>query len=445
MTKSTTDAAPGSLCRLKAAVQKYPWGRTGSSSLAARLAPNAIGPDFKVDESESYAEIWMGTHPNGPAHLFSDPSISLHTLLQTSPSALLHTHTPSSAHAHVPFLFKILSIEKALPLQAHPDKALGARLRKEKPDLSPDPNHKPEIAVSIGRQLAGEEPGVAFTGFVGFRPLAEIVQSLEGVPELKHAVGDEDAVQAFVERPSKDALKKVYAALLNNGAAGNASKHVQALAERLKRSERSGVTDEQARLVIKAEGQYPGDVGALATTFFMNLFKLKRGEAVYIGADEAHAYLEGDIIECMAISDNVLNSAFSPPEEVKQQIPTFVDMLTYTARPVTHWALPAQPYQGSAHKRTTQYDPPLEEFVVMGTALREGAESRERLEKVNGPTIGIVTRGKVRFGVTEGGAEELVLEEGGVMYVVPGKTVEVELLSADKEGEGEVWWAACLT
>lgn len=30
----------------------------------------------------------------------------------------------------LPFLFKILSFDKALPLQAHPDHKLGAKLRK---------------------------------------------------------------------------------------------------------------------------------------------------------------------------------------------------------------------------------------------------------------------------------------------------------------------------
>lgn len=57
MPKTTIDAAGSPLIRLKGAVQQYPWGRTGSASLAARLAPNAVGPEFKLDEKESYAEV----------------------------------------------------------------------------------------------------------------------------------------------------------------------------------------------------------------------------------------------------------------------------------------------------------------------------------------------------------------------------------------------------
>lgn len=46
--------------RLKGGLQKYDWGKTGSSSLAARLAPNAVGEGFKLDEQESYAEVRLG-------------------------------------------------------------------------------------------------------------------------------------------------------------------------------------------------------------------------------------------------------------------------------------------------------------------------------------------------------------------------------------------------
>ena len=47
------------LIRLQAAPQEYEWGRQGSSSLAARLAQNAIGPSFKLDENKTYAEVCL--------------------------------------------------------------------------------------------------------------------------------------------------------------------------------------------------------------------------------------------------------------------------------------------------------------------------------------------------------------------------------------------------
>jgi mannose-6-phosphate isomerase len=47
------------------------------------------------------------------------------------------------------FLFKVLAVEKALSIQAHPDKTLAEKLHSLHPDVYKDPNHKPEIAIAI--------------------------------------------------------------------------------------------------------------------------------------------------------------------------------------------------------------------------------------------------------------------------------------------------------
>lgn len=52
--------SPKPIHRLKCPVQNYDWGKRGSKSLVARLAPEACGPDFKLDETEAYAEVSNG-------------------------------------------------------------------------------------------------------------------------------------------------------------------------------------------------------------------------------------------------------------------------------------------------------------------------------------------------------------------------------------------------
>lgn len=49
----------------------------------------------------------------------------------------------------LPFLFKVLSISKALSIQAHPDKKLAKILFEKFPDIYKDPNHKPEMVLLI--------------------------------------------------------------------------------------------------------------------------------------------------------------------------------------------------------------------------------------------------------------------------------------------------------
>ncbi|CAJ2634825.1 unnamed protein product [Trifolium pratense] len=43
----------------------------------------------------------------------------------------------------------VLSVGKALPIQAHPDKELARMLHKLHPDVYKDGNHKPEMALAM--------------------------------------------------------------------------------------------------------------------------------------------------------------------------------------------------------------------------------------------------------------------------------------------------------
>lgn len=43
----------------------------------------------------------------------------------------------------------MLSVAKALSIQAHPDKELARTMHKARPDVYKDDNHKPEMALAI--------------------------------------------------------------------------------------------------------------------------------------------------------------------------------------------------------------------------------------------------------------------------------------------------------
>ena len=79
------------------------------------------------------------------------------------------------------------------------------------------------------------------------------------------------------------------------------------------------------QLVLQLEKQYPADIGVVSA-FFLNYVKLNPGEALYIGANEPHAYLYGECIECMATSDNVVRAGLTPKN---LDIQTLCSMLTY--------------------------------------------------------------------------------------------------------------------
>lgn len=79
-------------------------------------------------------------------------------------------------------------------------------------------------------------------------------------------------------------------------------------------------------LLLTLNKQYPRDIGILAACLLnyvnfifldlgiLALFKvcLNEGEALYLVANEPHAYISGEIVECMATSDNVIRAGLTP-------------------------------------------------------------------------------------------------------------------------------------
>ena len=82
----------------------------------------------------------MGTHPTSPSRLLSDVNRTLASHLAAHPELIGNNVRARFADAganegNLPFLFKVLAIEKALSIQTHPDKAMAERLHNERPDV----------------------------------------------------------------------------------------------------------------------------------------------------------------------------------------------------------------------------------------------------------------------------------------------------------------------
>jgi mannose-6-phosphate isomerase len=84
------------------------------------LLHSSSNPNFTIDEAVPYAELWMGTHPNG-ASVLKGSGQELGHWIQTHPTSLGAKVTDKFG-VQLPFLFKVLSVNQALSVQAHPDK-----------------------------------------------------------------------------------------------------------------------------------------------------------------------------------------------------------------------------------------------------------------------------------------------------------------------------------
>ena len=151
-----------------------------------------------------------------------------------------------------------------------------------------------------------------FDGLCGFRPLKEISHFLSTVPSLRKLISEstakefQEAVKGKETSDSekdmasnKKALQTAFSALMkiDKETVASAAKELVVSAEKEGDSFAgnggpSNTGKELADLVMRCNSQFEGDVG-LFVLFFLNYVKLEIGEAMFLKADDIHAYLSG--------------------------------------------------------------------------------------------------------------------------------------------------------
>lgn len=383
--------------QLSGSCNNYPWGKQGKQSLAAQLCKKTV-KDFKLKDDEFYSEMWFGDYPDFPARVLKTGEL-LKDALDKNKETLLGNKVISQLDGQLPFLPKILSIAKALPLQIHPNKDLAAKLHAKDPDNFTDPNHKPEIAVALSK----------FEVFAGFKPLSEI-SPLFQLPALR------SFVPPNTTQWTDQTLREVTRTLLK---ADDAT--VRRVSDSLLSTSKSDLGNAAyiLDLLPRLQKQYGAeDPGSLVALTCMNFMVLGPGDALYIPADGIHAYLSGDIVECMARSNNVLNSGFCPPAD-RNNIDLFTDTLTFEAHSKGDMVLKSEKAERSKTGKTSVYRPPMSEFDMLRAEL--GAGEDDEIEAGDGPGVLIVTRGSGRM---EADGKEFELGEGAIYFVAPGVKVK---------------------
>ena len=182
---------------------------------------------------------------------------------------------------------------------------------------------------------------------------------------------------------------------------------------------------EIAELLPRLKEQYgDADNGTLVALVCMNFLKLDAGDAIYVPADGIHAYLSGDIVECMARSDNVLNTGFCPPGD-RDNIELFSEALTFKSVAKDEMLLPSEPSEKSMKGKTRVYRPALSEFDMLVTTLGKGES--EEVKAVEGPSVMIFTSGQ---GTMKVGSEKYEAKEGYIFFIGQG----VDLAFESEEG-----------
>ncbi len=228
-------------------VQHYVWGDH-------EFIPRFLGVE---PDGRPWAELWLGTHSNGPATM--------------ADGRLLADVT-----GPLPYLLKILAAAEPLSLQAHPGRErAGTGFVAGR---YPDPEPKPELLCAL----------TAFEAFCGVRPV-------DGTLDLLDELGADQLATLLRHHGPGEAIGALYRGRVP----------IEPIVAAAASSARP-----EAAWVRRLADRYPGDP-AVAVTLLLNHVRLAPGEAIQLGPGNLHAYLGGAGIELMGASDNVVRGGLT--------------------------------------------------------------------------------------------------------------------------------------
>jgi mannose-6-phosphate isomerase len=292
----------------------------------------------------------------------------------------------------------VLSIQKPLSLQAHPNKADAEVLHARDPTNYPDPNHKPEMGLFITRTSL----------LYGFRAYSEIINFLKTVPEFSTLIPD-DIKRSFISAPSVDTFKQVFTAFLRYPK-DKLPSLTSVFVDKLPQYSKS--LGEPAVIAIRAIRDYfPEDIGVFCP-LLLNAIIGEPGAALYIPAGVLHAYIKGDLYEAMALSDNVVRAAMTPKFV---DIDTLLALLNFNPTP-PHWVAPT-----AISSKITKYVPPSTEFLIYRIVI--GAADQITLPPFPHEAIVSVLEGPVNLNGKDFQRDSVLLYFSGSALTAQGSSV----------------------
>ncbi len=270
---------------LENSIQHYPWGERGKDAYIPRL----LGLDVESDDTP-FAELWIGTHPSAPSKVILDAGneMLLSELISKYPTEILGASVRDTFNGQLPFLLKVLSAREILSIQMHPNKKQALELHNQDPKNYPDTNHKPEIAIALD----------SLTALVGLIDHEELRSVIKRYPELRTVTSYDQTPNPTAETAFKNLLQKA------EQDPSGISEAIDKIRNRLLRKQKFFLLRKE-KIFLEYSMEYPGDVGLL-TIFLLNLYTFSKNQAMFTPPDIPHAYVKGNIVECMASSDNVV-------------------------------------------------------------------------------------------------------------------------------------------
>lgn len=377
--------------RIEGRIQPYAWG--GNDFLPSLL--KQANP-----EGKPFAELWLGAHTGAPSNVFLGQSAftTLNNLIQSNPNRFLGEQVKNRFN-RLPFLLKILDVKDMLSIQVHPSKASAEKgFAKESlagiPLDAPhrnykDDNHKPEMMVALSEfwLLHGFSPAVPdiLKTYAFFQPFSpDYVQG--GIKGLYKRLME--MPQAEVDACLKPHVNNILP-LYHEG-----------------KLEKSSPDFWAARAMAQLLPTDHVDRGIFSIYLF-NIVHLHPGDTIFQGSGVPHAYLEGQNIELMSNSDNVLRAGLTTKHVDVDEL------LANTAFDPTTVAI------ATLQSNKWQQVPSRVPDFQLGVIRLDPGEQIELTDP--GPRILLALEGAAQWkGINEIGTQGLAS-----IYALPGETIRI--------------------
>ncbi|EFC42579.1 mannose phosphate isomerase [Naegleria gruberi] len=310
----------------------------------------------------------MGTHPSGPSKVKLDDQSGSELLSEFLKRNVEQYFSKEEVNeffekkgyefASLPYLFKILSVNQALSIQAHPDQTLAQKLFKNDPEHYKDPYHKPELCCALTK----------FEALCAFQNLESIVENIKNIESLQSLLRaqNNELIDSILSNDVKDSsqddrkiiLKSLFKSLMTSPKS-LVEAHLPNLVKNLQNS-----TSSRDQLILRLYKDYGNDIGCFSV-YFLNHVELQPGEGLFLGPNEPHSYLYGDCVECMASSDNVVRAGLTPKFIDTE---TLIEMLTYDDHALEKMKMGGE----KVNQFETLYTTPVSEFKVQKIVLSKG-------------------------------------------------------------------------
>ncbi len=354
---------------LNGVIRSYDWGSTTALSDLRGVEPSG----------QPEAEFWFGAHRSGPSSFRADGRLA--------------------TSAEMPFLVKVLAVDRPLSLQLHPD-GTAARVGRRREEAAgvlvgdprrcfPDGRAKPEAVCALGQ----------FETLCGFRPIPEALEmaTMLSLPERVLSSlrsGDWPIAVASALAASPEEVAVVAAA----AEAGDGS---------------------AANLVDRLAVLHHGDPALLLVPLLRH-HVLDDGDLLYVPPGVLHAHLSGLAVEVMADSDDVVRAGLTSK---------FVDPIVLVDLLRPERLFDVEMATGPVHC----YDLEVDDLVLRRLT---GTRLDVEVGGSDGPELLLCTDGSASVHSEDGGSDLVVLR-GEAAWIGPEDGL------TDLRVDGTVHWVTC--